>query len=62
MIMTDNEKNRLSRKRFLSSCALEMCVLSLSSRENSFVNALSGVVFGGLAALVGIYVILDSIK
>ena len=37
MIMTDNEKNRLSRKRFLSSFALEMCVLSLSSRENSFV-------------------------
>jgi len=29
--------------------------------DNSFANALSGVVFGGLAALVGIYVILDSI-
>ena len=28
--------------------------------DNSFTNALSGVVFGGLAALVGIYVILDS--
>jgi len=30
--------------------------------DNSFSNALSGVVFGGLAALVGIYVILDSIS
>jgi len=29
--------------------------------DNSFANALSGVVFGGLAALVGIYVTLDSI-
>ena len=30
--------------------------------DNSLVNALSGVVFGGLASLVGMYVILDSIK
>jgi len=28
--------------------------------DNSFANALSGVVFGGLAALIGLYVILDS--
>ena len=30
--------------------------------DNSFVNALSGVVFGGLAALRGIFVILDSLR
>ena len=30
--------------------------------DNSFANALSGVVFGGLAAFVGIFVILDSIS
>ena len=33
-----------------------------SSGDNSFVNALSGVVFGALASLVGLYVILDSIS
>jgi Predicted transcriptional regulators len=36
MIMANNEKNRLSRKRFLSPCALEMCVLSLSNREECY--------------------------
>ena len=30
--------------------------------DNSFANALSGIVFGGLASLVGIYVIFDSIS
>jgi len=30
--------------------------------DNSFTNALSGVVFGGFAALVGIYVVIDSIS
>ena len=30
--------------------------------DNSFINALSGVVFGALASLVGIYVMVDSVK
>ena len=33
-----------------------------NENDNSFSNALSGLVFGGLAALVGIYIILDSIS
>jgi len=36
MIMADNEINKPSRKRFLSSCVLEMCVLSLLSREECY--------------------------
>ena len=41
----------------------QTAIMSFASEgDNSFANALSGVVFGGLAALVGIYVILDSIS
>ena len=41
----------------------QTAIMSVASEgDNSFANALSGVVFGGLAALVGIYVILDSIS
>ena len=40
----------------------QTAIMSVASEgDNSFANALSGVVFGGLAALVGFYVILDSI-
>ncbi len=35
--------------------------MSFSNKgDNNFANALAGVVFGGMAALIGLYVILDS--
>ena len=41
----------------------QTAILSFAGEgDNSFVNALSGVVFGALASLVGLYVILDSIS
>lgn len=39
----------------------QTAIMSFASEgDNSFANALSGVVFGGLAALIGLYVIIDS--
>lgn len=41
----------------------QTAIMSFSSEgDNSFSNALSGVVFGGLAALTGLYVIIDSFR
>ena len=41
----------------------QTAIMSFASEgDNSFANALSGVVFGALASLVGLYVILDSIS
>ena len=41
----------------------QTAIMSFASEgDSSFVNAISGVVFGGLAALVGIYVVLESIS
>lgn len=41
----------------------QTAIMSFSAEgDNSFTNALSGVVFGGLAALIGLYVIIDSFR
>jgi hypothetical protein len=39
----------------------QTAIMSFSNKgDNNFANALAGVVFGGMAALIGLYVILDS--
>lgn len=41
----------------------QTAIMSFASEgDNSFTNALAGVVFGGLAALVGLYIIVDSFQ
>lgn len=41
----------------------QVAIMSFAAEgDNSFFNALSGVVFGGLAALVGLYVVIDSFR